>query len=1355
VAATGRIALATAEQLAAPHPRLAALLAPRDAVWEHDGIGLTSPGWRAAHHKVFDQLGARLPERADGALEVGLGQALRYRLRLTLEGAASVPAEHGDGRVVHPEALPDTDLVTVADTDLLETFLLLRDHHAPTEFVWRVEVPRGLASTRREPNGSLLFLDRQGDAVLRVKPPFAVDAQGTRREATLAWDGQRLAVRLDPTGLAWPVLLDPVIELAAWVQVATTGPPGGKYRGMVYDAVRGQTLVCGSAGRLWAWNGSAWSQLAQAWGPCSSQGAELAYDSARQVTVSWQNAAHTWEWNGSSWADRSVAGPSVRSDFAMAYDVTRGVVVLYGGHLNYLTFYSDTWEWNGTTWSQRATGGTNPWARIDTAAAYFPPVGQVVLQGGRRDDTYDSGVATALAWNGTTWTPLTYGGYASNDRFGHGLVHDATLGGLIAYGNQTDGESASTTALTRGYYPWCTDWCWEELVSGYGSTNPGRRQGVAMAYDSTRRRVVMFGGLDLDTTTYRTDTWELHSRGTSCTSASQCGTPYCVDGVCCEQSACPGSCRACNTPDYPGECAAVTGTTDPDTCTGAQRCNATGVCLATEGQPCSGSAQCASGLCTDSTCCGASCGSCRSCGVAGHLGECWPVTNQEDPDSCHTTHSCDAAGACKAYQGQACSGGDQCLSGNCVDGVCCASAACGTCQRCSDPASLGTCAVVKGAADPDSCAGSCDAAGACKRLRGQACSVTGDCLSDPCVDGVCCEHTCATCQACNLSGSPGTCAAVINAEDPDTCATTSTCNGGGVCKKKQGQPCLPGECLSGFCVDNVCCESACNTVCQACAAALKAAGPDGTCGAVHAGLDPHGTCSDEGAATCGFDGTCDGTGSCRRYMYGSACGVTTCVGNTQSGFACNGLGTCVAAVTYDCGYFRCVGTACRMSCADGSDCVTAAWCDAGACEPKRILGAPCPRNDACQSGFCVEGVCCDSTCTGLCQACAAANKTAGPDGTCGFAKAGADPHGTCPDDGAPTCDRNGTCDGQGQCALYPAGTTCRPALCQDALLATYQCDGHGTCAETTADCGLYGCRDGACLVACGADADCSPTTYCNVALSTCVAKHVVGTPCGAARECLSGFCVDDVCCDGTCAGQCEACDLAGAPGTCSPVNGPARGTRTPCPAGAAGDPCGGRICDSSKSTTTCAGYVGPEQECRPGSCADGVETPAAWCDGAGSCSLLPPRRCEPYACAASGCRTDCATDQDCSDPVQFRCDTTAAACTPREAALCAGNIVTAPNGARTDCTPYICVTEANGGRCRTQCDVTTDCVAGYVCDALQGEGVCVAASGDGPGDGGCGCRSSPSGGAPPLSWLALVAVAVWRRAGRREVKGGW
>lgn len=48
-----------------------------------------------------------------------------------------------------------------------------------------------------------------------------------------------------------------------------------------------------------------------------------------------------------------------------------------------------------------------------------------------------------------------------------------------------------------------------------------------------------------------------------------------------------------------------------------------------------------------------------------------------------------------------------------------------------------------------------------------------------------------------------------------------------------------------------------------------------------------------------------------------------------------------------------------------------------------------------------------------------------------------------------------------------------------------------------------------------------------------VGSKPIAAGCAADSECASGFCVDSVCCDGACDGQCQTCNVAGNVGYCT------------------------------------------------------------------------------------------------------------------------------------------------------------------------------------------------------------------------------
>jgi hypothetical protein len=284
--------------------------------------------------------------------------------------------------------------------------------------------------------------------------------------------------------------------------------------------------------------------------------------------------------------------------------------------------------------------------------------------------------------------------------------------------------------------------------------------------------------------------------------------------------------------------------------------------------------------------------------------------------------------------------------------------------------------------------------------------------------------------------------------------------------KPLGQPCAGGaECDSTLCVDGVCCGSACGTLCQSC----NVPGSEGTCTPIPAGKAPAAgaaqRCAGQPAVTCGFDGTCDGNGGCRRFPAGTQCQSPSCSGATYvPGAACDGRGTCMAPVAIGCAPYNC-GTVngsltCLSTCTSGgNECVQTASCVNGSCgaRPPQSNGAGCMANSECTSNFCVDGVCCENACAGACNSC---NQT-GKEGMCLAVAANApDPRKICVDGGSATCGKNGLCDGSGNCAIYPATTMCAAASCngRSTLQPARFCDGKGVCAAAaTVNCMAYRC----------------------------------------------------------------------------------------------------------------------------------------------------------------------------------------------------------------------------------------------------------------------------------------------------------
>jgi hypothetical protein len=227
-----------------------------------------------------------------------------------------------------------------------------------------------------------------------------------------------------------------------WTQMAEVGPSPRSTHGMVFDSQRNQTVLFAGGfwnnpydADTWAWDGENWTQLADT-GPPGRNTLALAYDSQRQRTVLFGGAAHagslgdTWEWDGGSWTQKEIIGPSGRSGAMMAYDSIRGRTVLFGGADANGNGLGDTWEWDGSAWAQKSDFGA-------TASAYAALAfkgDSVSLFGGALSTR--GNVSTIYpntwTWDGRLWTLRQYMGPGT--RYKHAMAYDSKRGCLVLFG---------------------------------------------------------------------------------------------------------------------------------------------------------------------------------------------------------------------------------------------------------------------------------------------------------------------------------------------------------------------------------------------------------------------------------------------------------------------------------------------------------------------------------------------------------------------------------------------------------------------------------------------------------------------------------------------------------------------------------------------------------------------------------------------------------------------------------------------------------------------------------------------------------------------------------------------------------
>lgn len=179
-----------------------------------------------------------------------------------------------------------------------------------------------------------------------------------------------------------------------------------------------------------------------------------------------------------------------------------------------------------------------------------------------------------------------------------------------------------------------------------------------------------------------------------------------------------------------------------------------------------------------------------------------------------------------------------------------------------------------------------------------------------------------------------------------------------------------------------------------------------------------------------------------------------------------------------------------------------------------------------------------------------------------------------------------------------------------------------------AACGTVRNNEGACddHVKNGAETD----VDCGGACGTCGS----GFACATEADCVSGNCVDGVCCNNACKGACMACSAAktdAANGECAPVTA-GMDPDSECTAASAAS-CGaaGMGCNGSATAPGCVLYAAGT-ECVTPTCAAGSETGGSSCDGAGRCVADGAVSCGAYACnpTGTGCLTQCDSQAACA-----------------------------------------------------------------------------------------------------------------------------
>jgi formylglycine-generating enzyme required for sulfatase activity len=290
-----------------------------------------------------------------------------------------------------------------------------------------------------------------------------------------------------------------------WTRLTTNDPPARTDHAMVYDSIRNVVVLYGGADtsarndKHWEFDGSSWTNRTFTMEPGPVTQHAMAYDSSREtvylfhanlgpptwkyyhvgLTNNWSPVtsatapafngameyfppwdqslmfgrnpvtlkAETWSFDGSMWTYHAPSSsPPALSGCGMAYDPTRGVMVVFGGYKLGSVPSNETWEFDGANWTQATTSAAPPAGHAQTLT-FDPTIDKCVLCTG---GTYQNWHNQTWIYDGFNWTqvePLPTMGplpNAPSARYGAQMVYHAGMGKLLLYGGYNGAHLGDT-----------------------------------------------------------------------------------------------------------------------------------------------------------------------------------------------------------------------------------------------------------------------------------------------------------------------------------------------------------------------------------------------------------------------------------------------------------------------------------------------------------------------------------------------------------------------------------------------------------------------------------------------------------------------------------------------------------------------------------------------------------------------------------------------------------------------------------------------------------------------------------------------------------------------------------------------
>ena len=365
-----------------------------------------------------------------------------------------------------------------------------------------------------------------------------------RAGAAMAWDPVRNVIVLFG-GHGGGASLDDTWEWngTTWTQKTTSArPPAVFGHSLAWDENR-QRLVTFVGNSVWEWDGADWTERVVTLKPPRRSSSALAFDTVRRRVVLFgglgdanQPLDDTWEWDGSRWHQRAREGnPQATSRHVMAWDPVGRRVLLFGGILSGPQYSAALWAYAPLTTPADAcafaTCSLPPrdGCASSNASVSYPVTGRCGLGYCDYQPTTTSCsagfVCLTAACEDDDECLINNGGCAAGERCvntpgSRTCEQDfrwrfEAVGGPAPRGYPSMSAVGTRSLLfggTNGTVDFDDTWSWDGTSWSNLSpaTRPPARSNAAMAWDSTRNRAVLVGGVNFSASVPLNDTWEFN-----------------------------------------------------------------------------------------------------------------------------------------------------------------------------------------------------------------------------------------------------------------------------------------------------------------------------------------------------------------------------------------------------------------------------------------------------------------------------------------------------------------------------------------------------------------------------------------------------------------------------------------------------------------------------------------------------------------------------------------------------------------------------------------------------------------------------------------------------------------------------